>query len=234
MPLTTTPPQVETRKGKDLTESLTRKKEELAGMRAALSAQTIEINRLQSEHGTKDKRLNELEKKLSAYDDSFYSLEARNVRDRTRMEEMGKAKAKAEEERSVYRLMLEQVCADGRLGAREPRGHTWVWTGAGLANVLMWGTRSHRSNTAGRRCWLGRGSALRVPSVSEHARLPSAPPPPPMTTGGRHWGCRVVGARARAQGATRSAPRGAEQARSECQPWPRTEGTHRRPGEGAA
>jgi len=101
--------QVETRKGKDLAESLTRKKEELAGMRAALSAQTMEINRLQSEHAPKDKRLAELEKKLSAYDDSFYSLEARNVRDRTRMEEMGKAKTKAEEERSVYRLMLEQA-----------------------------------------------------------------------------------------------------------------------------
>ena len=49
------------------------------------------------------------EKKLSQYDDSFYALEARNVRDRTRMEEMHKAKTKAEEERSIYRLMLEQA-----------------------------------------------------------------------------------------------------------------------------
>lgn len=41
--------------------------------------------------------------------DSFYSLEARNVRDRTKMEEMGKAKSRAEEERAIYRLMLEQA-----------------------------------------------------------------------------------------------------------------------------
>ena len=46
---------------------------------------------------------------MNEYDDSFYSLEARNVRDRTKMEEMGKAKVRAEEERNVYRLMLEQA-----------------------------------------------------------------------------------------------------------------------------
>ena len=35
--------------------------------------------------------------------------QARNVRDRTRMEEMAKAKTRAEEERDAYRLMLEQA-----------------------------------------------------------------------------------------------------------------------------
>ena len=58
------------------------------------------------------------EKKLSQYDDSFYALEARNVRDRTRMEEMGKAKNKAESEKNVFKHMLEQARATTRAPIR--------------------------------------------------------------------------------------------------------------------
>ena len=55
---------------------------------------------------------------LRAVDDKFYSLEARNVRDRTKFEEMSKAKNKAEEERSIYRLMVEQHYEVRRTHAR--------------------------------------------------------------------------------------------------------------------
>ena len=60
------------------------------------------------------------EKKLSQYDDSFYALEARNVRDRTRMEEMGKAKNKAESEKNVFKHMLEQARATTRTPTPAP------------------------------------------------------------------------------------------------------------------
>jgi len=57
----------------------------------------------------------------SQYDDTLYLLEERNVRGRTRMEEMGKAKAKAEAERSVCRFMLEQVHERGLQERQELR-----------------------------------------------------------------------------------------------------------------
>jgi len=101
--------QVETRKGRSVAEELLRKKDELAQLKQMMQTQALEITSLQSANAAKEKRLHELEKKMSQYDDSFYALEARNVRDRTKMEEMGKAKTRAEEERSVYRLMLEQA-----------------------------------------------------------------------------------------------------------------------------
>ena len=62
-----------------------------------------------------------MEKKLSQYDDSFHALEAKSVRDRTRMEEMGKAKAKAEEEREIYRSMLETAHERGLRERQELR-----------------------------------------------------------------------------------------------------------------
>ena len=101
--------QLETRKTRDVAEALARKKDEIAEMRQMLQHQTLEIASLQSNKAASRKRIAELEKKISQYDDSFYALEARNVRDRTKMEEMGKAKNKAEEEKSVFRLMLEQA-----------------------------------------------------------------------------------------------------------------------------
>ena len=97
------------RKMRDVADELLRKKDELVELRQMLSHQTLEIAGLQTGSAAKDKRIAALEKKVGAYDDSFYSLEARNVRDRTRMEEMAKAKAKAEEEKNVFRLMLEQA-----------------------------------------------------------------------------------------------------------------------------
>ena len=100
--------QLETRKTRDMAEALNRKKDELAELKALLQRQTLEISNLQSTSAAKEKRLHELEKKMSQYDDSFYALEARNVRDRTKMEEFAKAKSRAEEERAVYRHMLEQ------------------------------------------------------------------------------------------------------------------------------
>ena len=99
---------VNTRKTKDVHASLARKTEELRELKQMFQAQASEISQLQGAITAKDKRMIEMEKKLSQFDDTFYSLEARNVRDRTKMEEMGKAKNKAEEERSIYRLMLEQ------------------------------------------------------------------------------------------------------------------------------
>lgn len=153
--------QVETRKGRGTAEALARKKEEVAEMRSMMQHQTLEIGSLQAAKAALDRRLLSLEKKLSQYDDAFYALEARNVRDKTRcfeglpllysfptapvftprfppfshaaptlvpvhapplrspagphpppflrMEEMAKAKNRAEEERGVYRLMLEQA-----------------------------------------------------------------------------------------------------------------------------
>tara|TARA_B110001452_G_scaffold225923_1_gene200099 strand:- start:312 stop:2963 length:2652 start_codon:yes stop_codon:yes gene_type:complete len=107
--LTSATSQLETRKTKDISDTLSRRKEEIAEMRQMMQHQTIEISNLQAEKEKLEKRSLQLEKKLSQYDDSFYSLEARNVRDRTRMEEMGKAKNKAEEEKNVYKHMLEQA-----------------------------------------------------------------------------------------------------------------------------
>jgi len=101
--------QLETRKNRDAGEALSRKKDELAEMRQMLQHQTLDIANLQASKVISEKRIVELEKKISQYDDSFYALEARNVRDRTKMEEMGKAKNQAEEEKNVYRLMLEQA-----------------------------------------------------------------------------------------------------------------------------
>lgn len=106
--LGSTTSDVNSRKGQQVHAALARKKEELAEMRTVLQQQTIEISNLQSAASSREKHIHELAKKISNYDDSFYSLEARNVRDRTRYEEMEKAKNKAEEERSIYRLMLEQ------------------------------------------------------------------------------------------------------------------------------
>ena len=101
--------QVEGRQTGKLAEALARKKDEVTEMRKMMQHQTIEIANLQNSKAALERRILEHERHIGQYDDSFYALEARNVRDRTRMEEMGKAKTKAEEERSVYRLMLEQV-----------------------------------------------------------------------------------------------------------------------------
>jgi len=101
--------QLETRKAREMNEALGRKKDEMTELRQMLQRQTIEITNLQAANAAKDKRLQELERKMSQYDDSFYSLEARNLRDRTKMEEMGKAKGRAEDERAIYRHMLEQA-----------------------------------------------------------------------------------------------------------------------------
>jgi len=101
--------QVEGRKARDVSEELARKKDELAEMRQMMQHQTIEIANLQNAKLALERRLMELEKKISRYDDSFYSLEARNVRDRTRMDEMGKAKNNAEQEKNIYKHMLEQA-----------------------------------------------------------------------------------------------------------------------------
>jgi len=101
--------QLETRKTRDVGEELARKKDEIAELRQMLQHQTLEIANVQQAKGASDKRIAELEKKISQYDDSFYALEARNVRDRTKMEEMAKAKNQAEEEKNVFRLMLEQA-----------------------------------------------------------------------------------------------------------------------------
>lgn len=57
-----------------------------------------------------------MEKKISQYDDSFYALEASKLRDRMRMEEMAKAKAQAEEEKGIFRGMLEQVRMERGVG----------------------------------------------------------------------------------------------------------------------
>ncbi len=101
--------QLEARKTRDVADALLRKKDEMAEIRSMLAHQTLEAERLATACASKDKRIASLEKKMSAYDDSFYSLEARNVRDRTRMEEMAKAKLKAEDEKNIFRHMLEQA-----------------------------------------------------------------------------------------------------------------------------
>jgi len=101
--------QLETKKTRDVGEALARKKDEITEMRQMLQNQTLDIANLQQSKAAANKRIAELEKKISQYDDSFYALEARNVRDRTKMEEMTKAKNQAEEEKNVYRLMLEQA-----------------------------------------------------------------------------------------------------------------------------
>ena len=101
--------QLETRKNRDINDTLSRRKEEIAELNRMMQHQTIEISNLQAEKSKLEKRVNTYEKKLSQYDDSFYALEARNVRDRTRMEEMGKAKNKAEGEKNVFKHMLEQA-----------------------------------------------------------------------------------------------------------------------------
>ena len=74
-----------------------------------LKKSKAEQGNLQQSKAAANKRITELEKKISQYDDSFYALEARNVRDRTKMEEMTKSKNQAEEEKNIYRLMLEQA-----------------------------------------------------------------------------------------------------------------------------
>ena len=74
----------------------------------------------QADKAKLEKRVAAYEKKLSQYDDSFYALEARNVRDRTRMEEMGKAKNKAESEKNVFKHMLEQARATTRTPTPAP------------------------------------------------------------------------------------------------------------------
>ena len=99
---------VNSRKTKDVHASLARKTEELKELKRMFQEQANEVSHLQSNALAKDKKLGEMDKKLSQFDDQFYALEARNVRDRTKFEEMSKAKNKAEEERSIYRLMLEQ------------------------------------------------------------------------------------------------------------------------------
>lgn len=101
--------QLDNRKLRGMAEALAREKDENSEMRQMLQHQTIEMTNLQNTKQAQDRRLIELEKKINQYDDSFYSLEARNVRDRTRMEEMMKAKNRAHEERGIYRSMLEQA-----------------------------------------------------------------------------------------------------------------------------
>jgi len=101
--------QLENRKTRDQGEALQRKKDEVSEMRQMLQNQTQDIVSLQQSKASANKRIAELEKKISQYDDSFYALEARNVRDRTKMEEMTKSKNQAEEEKNIYRLMLEQA-----------------------------------------------------------------------------------------------------------------------------
>mmetsp|Transcript_3156 Transcript_3156/g.9612 ORF Transcript_3156/g.9612 Transcript_3156/m.9612 type:complete len:1277 (+) Transcript_3156:392-4222(+) len=101
--------QVGTRKTRDIAERLARKTDEVKEMREMMQHQALEIANLRKENGAL-KRLNVgLEKKVSQYDDSFHTLEARNVRDRTMMDEFAKAKDRAQEEKNIYRLMLEQA-----------------------------------------------------------------------------------------------------------------------------
>ncbi|KAL1496526.1 hypothetical protein AB1Y20_016479 [Prymnesium parvum] len=101
--------QLETRKTRDVEVALARKKEEVAKLKRELHQQTGDIASIQESKAAAEKRIVELEKKISDYDDNFYALEARNVRDRTKMEEMAKAKQQAEEEKNIYRQMLEQA-----------------------------------------------------------------------------------------------------------------------------
>ena len=101
--------QVETRSHRQIAEALSRTKDEVGEKTRIMQNQTIEIANLQNTKTALERRILALEKKISQYDDSFYALEARNVRDKTRMEEMGKAKSRAEEEKNICRLMLEQA-----------------------------------------------------------------------------------------------------------------------------
>lgn len=101
--------QVETRSHRQIAEALSRTKDEVGEKTRIMQHQTIEIANLQNTKTALERRILALEKKISQYDDSFYALEARNVRDKTRMEEMGKAKSRAEEEKNICRLMLEQA-----------------------------------------------------------------------------------------------------------------------------
>ena len=99
--------QLESRKARDAAGKLEARKEEINEMRAMLQHQTLEIKRLESNDAKKSKQLGVLERKLSQYEDSFLKLETRNVQDHLRMQAMGEAKNKAEEEKSTYRAMLE-------------------------------------------------------------------------------------------------------------------------------
>ena len=99
--------QLESRKARDAAGKLEARKEEINEMRAMLQHQTLEIKRLESNDAKKSKQLGILERKLSQYEDSFLKLETRNVQDHLRMQAMGEAKNKAEEEKSTYRAMLE-------------------------------------------------------------------------------------------------------------------------------
>ena len=60
--------QLETRKTREMGDVLTRKKDELGELRQMLQRQTIEITNLQAATASKDKRLQELERKMSQYD----------------------------------------------------------------------------------------------------------------------------------------------------------------------
>ena len=60
--------QLENRKTREVAEALNRKRDELAELKQMLQRQTIEITNLQGVNAAKDKRMSELEKKMSQYD----------------------------------------------------------------------------------------------------------------------------------------------------------------------
>ena len=60
--------QLETRKAREMNDALGRKKDEMTELRQMLQRQTIEITNLQAANAAKDKRLQELERKMSQYD----------------------------------------------------------------------------------------------------------------------------------------------------------------------
>mmetsp|Transcript_36834 Transcript_36834/g.97371 ORF Transcript_36834/g.97371 Transcript_36834/m.97371 type:complete len:197 (-) Transcript_36834:888-1478(-) len=60
--------QLETRKGRSVAEELTRKKDELSGLKQVIQTQTIEITKLLGANTDKEKRLLDMEKKMGQYD----------------------------------------------------------------------------------------------------------------------------------------------------------------------
>ena len=63
--------QLETRKNRDISDTLSRRKEEIAELNRMMQHQTIEISNLQADKAKLEKRVGAYEKKLSQYDDSF-------------------------------------------------------------------------------------------------------------------------------------------------------------------
>jgi len=101
--------RVAQRKLKEVGDGLRQAAEERDELRRMLSHQATQVHEL-------EKQRDVLDKKLSAYDDDFYKLEARNMRDKVKMEELARAKAKADEERGMYKTMLQ---ASHERGLRE-------------------------------------------------------------------------------------------------------------------